>query len=302
MRHSWEARCRLVRLDAGWRARRRRRRSVRREPRDGVPACRALPAGGWDALRDRPPIAQVAPGAAERRGGAADRRAARPHRLGPEAPGGRARLAGGDDLARAAPPRRLPSSGAPRLPANRYEYAAPGELVHLDIKQLGRFWQVGKRALGDGVQRNRAPAGSTCTSRSTTTRATPSRRSARRRPAPTRSRSSSTHRALRRARHPDRAGHERQRLLLRSGDFRRAVPATASDTSAPGRTRPERTAKPKRSSASCCANGHTATSGTRAPPRPRAARLPALVQHPPSPRHHGSPPISRISQAQRSYS
>ena len=27
--------------------------------------------------------------------------------------------------------------------------------MHLDIKQLGRFWQVGKRALGDGVQRNR---------------------------------------------------------------------------------------------------------------------------------------------------
>jgi transposase InsO family protein len=26
--------------------------------------------------------------------------------------------------------------------------------VHLDAKKLGRFWQVGKRALGDGVQRN----------------------------------------------------------------------------------------------------------------------------------------------------
>ena len=45
---------------------------------------------------------------------------------------------------------------APRPPANRYEYAAPGELVHLDIKQLGRFWQVGKRALGDSVG-NRSP-------------------------------------------------------------------------------------------------------------------------------------------------
>jgi transposase InsO family protein len=27
--------------------------------------------------------------------------------------------------------------------------------VHLDIKQLGRFWHVGKRVLGDGVQRSR---------------------------------------------------------------------------------------------------------------------------------------------------
>jgi transposase InsO family protein len=42
----------------------------------------------------------------------------------------------------------------PRPAANRYEYAAPGELVHLDIKQLGRFWQVGKRVHGDGVGRN----------------------------------------------------------------------------------------------------------------------------------------------------
>ena len=30
-----------------------------------------------------------------------------------------------------------------------------GELVHLDIKQLGRFWHVGKRALDDGVQHSR---------------------------------------------------------------------------------------------------------------------------------------------------
>src|SRR3954452_4586893 len=43
---------------------------------------------------------------------------------------------------------------APRPPANRYEYAAPGQLVHVDIKQLGRFWQVGKRALGDSITRN----------------------------------------------------------------------------------------------------------------------------------------------------
>jgi transposase InsO family protein len=41
----------------------------------------------------------------------------------------------------------------PRPPANRYEYAAVGELVHLDIKKLGRFWQIGKRVLGDGRNR-----------------------------------------------------------------------------------------------------------------------------------------------------
>ena len=42
----------------------------------------------------------------------------------------------------------------PRPAPNRYEYAAVGELVHLDIKKLGRFWQVGKRILQDGVGRN----------------------------------------------------------------------------------------------------------------------------------------------------
>jgi transposase InsO family protein len=43
----------------------------------------------------------------------------------------------------------------PRPPANRYEHAAPGELVHLDAKKLGRFWQIGKRVHQDGVHRNR---------------------------------------------------------------------------------------------------------------------------------------------------
>jgi transposase InsO family protein len=43
----------------------------------------------------------------------------------------------------------------PRPPANRYEYPAVGELVHLDIKRLGRFLQVGKRVHKNGVQRSR---------------------------------------------------------------------------------------------------------------------------------------------------
>ena len=43
----------------------------------------------------------------------------------------------------------------PRPPANRYEYASSGALVHLDAKKLGRFWQVGKRILNDGFHHNR---------------------------------------------------------------------------------------------------------------------------------------------------
>jgi transposase len=50
---------------------------------------------------------------------------------------------------------------APPEPANRYERSRPGELVHVDIKKLGRFRRPGKRVTGD--QRGRAsqstPAG-----------------------------------------------------------------------------------------------------------------------------------------------
>jgi transposase InsO family protein len=36
----------------------------------------------------------------------------------------------------------------PHKPIRRYERAAPGELVHLDIKKLGRFWKTGFRITG----------------------------------------------------------------------------------------------------------------------------------------------------------
>jgi len=47
---------------------------------------------------------------------------------------------------------RLPR--VPRPPVLRYERERPGELLHVDTKKLGRFWQVGKRVLQDGVQRS----------------------------------------------------------------------------------------------------------------------------------------------------
>jgi transposase InsO family protein len=37
----------------------------------------------------------------------------------------------------------------------RYERSRPGELLHVDIKRLGRFWTVGKRIYRDDLQRNR---------------------------------------------------------------------------------------------------------------------------------------------------
>lgn len=38
---------------------------------------------------------------------------------------------------------------APARPDNRYEYPHAGDLLHLDIKKLGRFWRPGHRVTGD---------------------------------------------------------------------------------------------------------------------------------------------------------
>ena len=37
----------------------------------------------------------------------------------------------------------------PRLPVVRYERKRPGEMIHLDIKSLGRFESIGHRISGD---------------------------------------------------------------------------------------------------------------------------------------------------------
>lgn len=43
----------------------------------------------------------------------------------------------------------------PREPVHRYERDNPGELLHIDIKRLGRFDKVGHRITGDRSQRAR---------------------------------------------------------------------------------------------------------------------------------------------------
>ena len=75
----------------------------------------------------------------------------------------------------------------PAVPVRRYERQEPGEMIHLDIKKLGRFERVGHRITGDrtGQSNNRGVGGSSFTpalseaegSPSTTPRASPSPRS-----------------------------------------------------------------------------------------------------------------------------
>jgi transposase len=154
LRHSYSARCRLVGLMLSGLS-----------PQAACVACgmsrstayrllRRYEQGGWLALRDRPPIARHCP-----------------HRLSAEVEAQivalRRQTGWGPRSLSAALGRpastiyrvlkRHGCSRAQRQPrpaANRYEYGACGDLVHFDIKQLGRFWQIGKRILQDGVGRN----------------------------------------------------------------------------------------------------------------------------------------------------
>ena len=43
----------------------------------------------------------------------------------------------------------------PAAPVRRYERAHPGELIHIDIKKLGRFERVGHRITGDRQRSSR---------------------------------------------------------------------------------------------------------------------------------------------------
>ena len=109
---------------------------------------------GWAGLRDRRPVPHRQPRrlAAEVEARVLGARAAShygPARLGamlgiPASTVGKVlRRAGVSRTPR--PPRPAPV---------RYERARPGELLHVDTKRLGRFHQVGKAILADGIQRS----------------------------------------------------------------------------------------------------------------------------------------------------
>jgi transposase InsO family protein len=155
MRFSFESRCRIVRLiEEG------------ASPQAAAAACGASRAtayrlwsrfreGGWAALADRPSTPKR-----------------QPRRLSAEAEqeilSARAYLQAGPLVVAAAVQRPhstvgkvLRRAGCSRLPRPRrdprvrYERERPGELLHVDTKKLGRFWELGKRVLRDGVKRSR---------------------------------------------------------------------------------------------------------------------------------------------------
>jgi transposase InsO family protein len=154
-RLSWESRCEIVaRIEAGM--------SPPLAAASGG-ASRATAyrlwqryqVGGWAGLRDRPSTPRRQPrrlpAEAEQRIIAARLRSA----YGP------VRLAGlvphppstiGKVLRRHGYS-RLPRPAAAARCARRYERERPGELLHVDTKRLGRFWEPGKRVLGSEAGR-----------------------------------------------------------------------------------------------------------------------------------------------------
>ncbi len=160
-RLSWESRCEIVALiEAGMSPPQAAARGGASRA-SGYRLLARYRAGGWAALRDRPSIPRGQPrrlcAEAEQAILAARRRSA----YGP------VRLAGlvphppstiGKVLRRHGCSRLPRPAGAAARCARRYERERPGELLHVDTKKLGRFWEPGKRVLGEEAgrpQRNR---------------------------------------------------------------------------------------------------------------------------------------------------
>jgi len=154
MRFSFESRCRIVALIVAGES-----------PQQAAAVCGASRAtgyrlwwryveGGWQALRDRPSTPKHQPLRLSAEAEAEILRWREHLRAGPLV------IAAAVDRPASTVGKVLRRAGCSRLPRPqrdprvRYERDRPGELLHVDTKKLGRFFQVGKRILQDGVQRS----------------------------------------------------------------------------------------------------------------------------------------------------
>jgi transposase InsO family protein len=155
VRYSWESRCRIVQAIADGASPAVAAAAHGASRATGYRLWRRYSEGGWEALRERPPIARHCPHRLDAKAEAQIVELRRQTGWGPAA------LAAALGRRRSTVWRVLKRHGLsrherqPRPPANRYEYDQVGALLHLDAKKLGRFWRVGKRILEDGFQRNR---------------------------------------------------------------------------------------------------------------------------------------------------
>jgi transposase InsO family protein len=159
MRFSFESRCRLVSLVLAGQSPQAAAAACGASRATGYRLWRRYQEGGWAALADRPPVPKH-----------------QPRRLSPEleqrilaarayANAGPLIVAGQLGLPASTVWKVLRRYGVSRLPRPargpvvRYERERPGELLHVDIKKLGRFWTLGKRVLGSEVGTRNPHAG-----------------------------------------------------------------------------------------------------------------------------------------------
>jgi len=154
-RLSWESRCAIVALVEAGVSRPLAAASGGASRATGYRLWRRYQEGGWGALRDRPSTPRRQP---RRLPAEAEQRILAARRQSSYGP---VRLAGlcphppstiGKVLRRHGYSRLPRPEGAARC-ARRYERERPGELLHVDTKRLGRFWEPGKRVLGEQAGR-----------------------------------------------------------------------------------------------------------------------------------------------------
>ena len=149
----------------------------------------------------------------------------------------------------------------PAEPPRRYEREQPGEMIHIDIKKLGKFNQIGHRITGDRTgQSNSRGVGweyvHVCIDDASRVAFSKIMKTERR--ALCRGLPQGRRRLLREPRHHRRARHDRQRLLLQIPCLRQGLPAPqASSTSAQSPIPREPTARPSASSRPRYENGPT---------------------------------------------
>jgi transposase InsO family protein len=155
MRYSLESRARVVQLILAGESPQAAAAACGASRATGYRLWRRYREGGWGALADRSPVPKRQP---RRLPAELEQRilAARAY-----AQAGPVIVAGLLGLPASTVWKVLRRHGASRLqqparePVRRYERKRPGELIHVDIKKLGRFWTVGKRIHADGLTRNR---------------------------------------------------------------------------------------------------------------------------------------------------
>lgn len=154
-RLSWESRCEIVaRIEAGL-SPPQAAASGGASRATGYRLWRRYQQGGWAGLRDRPSTPRRQP---RRLGAEAEQLILAARRRSAYGP---VRLAGLVPHPPSTIGKVLRRHGCSRLPrpenaarcARRYERERPGELLHVDTKRLGRFWEPGKRVLGEQAGR-----------------------------------------------------------------------------------------------------------------------------------------------------